>query len=283
MANKLVTTERLSRFLYQIRQLFVTSVSYDSSSKKITYSKNGASTDVVTLAGVATSGSYNDLSSKPTIPTLKNVFGKVKVSTTTIEADTTQDTLEFVAGSNVTLTPDATNDKITIDATDTTYSDATTSAHGLMTASDKTKLNGIASGAEVNVQSDWNQTTTTADDYIKNKPTGILTSSDKGVASGVCPLDSSGKVSSSYLPSFVDDVIEAYPRSGQTELSSTWLSASSGGSALTPETGKIYILMADSTNYSTNGQFRWSGSTYVEIIGGGYTLATDTDIDALFT
>lgn len=35
----------------------------------------------------------------------------------------------------------------------------------------KNKLDGIASGAEVNVQSDWSQTTTTADDYIKNKPT----------------------------------------------------------------------------------------------------------------
>lgn len=33
-----------------------------------------------------------------------------------------------------------------------------------------TKLNGIAEGAEVNVQADWNQTDTTADDYIKNKP-----------------------------------------------------------------------------------------------------------------
>lgn len=39
------------------------------------------------------------------------------------------------------------------------------------TTTEKNKLNGIASGAEVNVQSDWNQTTTTADDYIKNKPT----------------------------------------------------------------------------------------------------------------
>lgn len=37
----------------------------------------------------------------------------------------------------------------------------------------KNKLNGIAAGAEVNVQSDWNQTTTTADDYIKNKPTKV--------------------------------------------------------------------------------------------------------------
>lgn len=51
------------------------------------------------------------------------------------------------------------------------YSEATTSVSGLMSASDKTKLNGIASGAEVNVQSDWNQTDTDADDYIKNKPT----------------------------------------------------------------------------------------------------------------
>jgi hypothetical protein len=40
-----------------------------------------------------------------------------------------------------------------------------------MSATDKSKLNGIASGAEVNVQSDWNQADSTADDYIKNKPT----------------------------------------------------------------------------------------------------------------
>ena len=34
----------------------------------------------------------------------------------------------------------------------------------------KSKLDGIATGAEVNVQSDWNETTTTSDAYIKNKP-----------------------------------------------------------------------------------------------------------------
>lgn len=34
----------------------------------------------------------------------------------------------------------------------------------------KTKLEGIETGAEANVQSDWNQTTVSADDYIKNKP-----------------------------------------------------------------------------------------------------------------
>lgn len=44
------------------------------------------------------------------------------------------------------------------------------SSKKMMTAAERTKLSGIASGAEVNVQSDWNQTTTTADDFIKNKP-----------------------------------------------------------------------------------------------------------------
>lgn len=48
--------------------------------------------------------------------------------------------------------------------------DDTNHTHKFVTAAQVTKLNGIAAGAEVNVQSDWDQTTTTADDYIKNKP-----------------------------------------------------------------------------------------------------------------
>ena len=48
---------------------------------------------------------------------------------------------------------------------------ATQSAAGLLSATDKTKLDGIATGAEANVQSDWNQTDNSADDFIKNKPT----------------------------------------------------------------------------------------------------------------
>ena len=55
----------------------------------------------------------------------------------------------------------------------TTYGVATTSANGLMSSTDKSKLNGIATGAEVNVQSDWNVTDTTQDAYILNKPTPI--------------------------------------------------------------------------------------------------------------
>lgn len=43
----------------------------------------------------------------------QNAFSNIKVGTTTVSADTATDTFEL-AGSNVTITPDATNDKITI-------------------------------------------------------------------------------------------------------------------------------------------------------------------------
>lgn len=77
----------------------------------------------------------------------------------------------------------------------TTPSIATTTAAGLMSADDKSKLNNIASGAEVNVQSDWNETGTNSDAYIKNKPgvasgsaNGLMSSNDKSkldnIASG---------------------------------------------------------------------------------------------------
>ena len=85
--------------------------------------------------------------------------------------------------------------------------------------------------------------------------------SQKGVANGVATLDGEAKVPSSQLPSYVDDVIEAYIRDGATALSSTWLSLTDGGAALTPEKGKIYLIMT--TGDYQNKQYRWGGSVYV--------------------
>lgn len=56
-----------------------------------------------------------------------------------------------------------------------------------------TKLNGIETGAEVNVQADWSTTDTTADSYIKNKPTipatwGTAAEKNAGSAAGNVPL-----------------------------------------------------------------------------------------------
>lgn len=71
-----------------------------------------------------------------------------------------------------------------------------------------------------------------------------IPSTEKGAANGVATLDSAGKVPSTQLPSYVDDVIEA---------------ANFASLPATGETGKIYVTIDDRKTY------RWSGTVYVEI------------------
>lgn len=78
-----------------------------------------SSDDKTKLNGIAAGAEVN-----------QNAFSNVKVGSTTVSADTKTDTVEFVAGSNVTITPDSTNDKITIAATDTTYSSKAAASGG---------------------------------------------------------------------------------------------------------------------------------------------------------
>lgn len=136
------------------------------------------------------------------------------------------------------------------------------------TDAEKTKLAGIVAGAEVNVQSDWNQGDDAADDYIKNKPPnlvqdasyvhtdnnftnaekakadGAIQSTEKGTANGVAELDANGKVPTSQLPAYVDDVLSYNSLSDFPE---------------TGEDGKIYIAK------DTNLSYRWGSSEYVVI------------------
>ena len=193
-----------------------------------------------TLAAVATSGAYSDLTGIPslvtsvgatapitstggTTPTIAinaattsaagsmsaadktkldgiaagaqvnaNAFGTIVVAgSSNVVADNPSGTLTLVAGANITLTANAGTDAVTIAATGSTgvasvtgtapivssggtnpaisITAATTSAAGSMSSADKTKLDGIAAGAEVNVQSDWNAAS--GDALILNKPT----------------------------------------------------------------------------------------------------------------
>ena len=85
---------------------------------------------------------------------------------------------------------------------------------------------------------------------------GALSASLKGAANGVAELGADGRVPTTQLPSYVDDVLEyanfaAFPATG--------------------ETGKIYI------NLDQNKTWRWSGSGYAEISASlalGETSAT---------
>ncbi len=74
-----------------------------------------------------------------------------------------------------------------------------------------------------------------------------IINAQKGANNGIASLDGGGKVPSSQLPSYVDDVLEfatlsAFPTPG--------------------ETGKIYVAL------DTNLIYRWSGSAYIKIADG---------------
>lgn len=73
---------------------------------------------------------------------------------------------------------------------------------------------------------------------------GKMNANLKGAANGVAELDANGKVPSSQLPSYVDDVLEYDSLSNFPS---------------TGETGKIYVAK------DTNKTYRWSGTAYVEI------------------
>lgn len=84
----------------------------------------------------------------------------------------------------------------------------------------------------------------TTDDTLNKLHNNKLSVTLKGANNGLAELDGTGKVPSSQLPSYVDDVIEY---------------ASLIAFPITGETGKIYVAL------DTNLTYRWSGTQYVEI------------------
>jgi len=85
---------------------------------------------------------------------------------------------------------------------------------------------------------------TQADAAAARATIGTLAASEKGSANGIAPLGSDSKIASTYLPSYVDDVIEV---------------ANYAALPGTGEAGKIYVTL------DTNLTYRWSGSAYVKI------------------
>ena len=111
-----------------------------------TYDGSAAKTVNITPSSIGAAASSHTHSSYAN----QNAFSNVKVGSTTVAADTTTDTLELVAGSNVTITPDATNDKITIAATNTVYTHPTYTARtGKPTANQTPAFGGTATVSQI--------------------------------------------------------------------------------------------------------------------------------------
>jgi len=129
--------------------------------------------------------------------------------------------------------------------------DKTTTINGHALDGNVTITKGDVGLGNVDNTSDLDKPISTATQAALDKK---VDKSSVGQANGVASLDGSGKVPSSQLPSYVDDVLEYdtlndFPATG--------------------ETGKIYI--AKDTNYS----YRWSGSTYIYIANPDTPITND--------
>lgn len=129
------------------------------------------------------------------------------------------------------------------------------------TTTEKNKLAGIASGAEVNVQSNWTQTTTTADDFIKNKPT-LGDAAAKGVVTSISS-DSANLPTVTAVKNYVATVVSgaaAFQGTAPTSFAPTnykagfyWVIATAGTYAgKVCEAGDMIFAIADGTTYSAS-------------------------------
>lgn len=200
MAKKYLDDNGLLYFWQKIRNTFVSNITYDSSTHKIQKVKktgtNGAeeSTDIVTLATVATSGSYNDLSNKPTIP------AAVPKTTTTPKMDGTAaigSETKYAAGDHVhpTDTSRAPNNHA---STATTYGSGTSSNYGHVKLSDATDgTAAAASGGTAATPKAVSDALAAAKSYADGLDTGVSDVTVDGtsvVTDGVAAVDLSGKV-----------------------------------------------------------------------------------------
>ncbi len=113
--------------------------------------------------------------------------------------------------------------------------------------------------------------------YPRTSIDNLVDTAGSTVSVSVPVLDANGKIDSSYLPSYVDDIVDLKAiastapsscakgdmyynsASGNLKIYTATAANTWGTTGVTPETGKIYVNTADSKIY------RWSGSAMVEI------------------
>lgn len=170
------------------------------------------------------------------VPTSRTVNGKALSSNITLSAS---DVGALPSTTSIpSKTSDLTNDSDFVEDASYVHTDNN------FTTTLKSKLNGIAEGAEVNVQANWTQTTTTADDYIKNKPTIPTTTSQL--------TNNSGFITSAALPTKVSDLdndsgfITSYTETDPTVPA--WAKASTKPAYTASEVGAVSLTNGYATD-----------------------------------
>jgi len=99
-------------------------------------------------------------------------------------------------------------------------------------------------GYKMGVSGNWSPAVSNVAGALDQLAANKISTSQIGIANGVAPLNASTKIDSTYLPAYVDDVLEF---------------ANLAAFPVTGSTGIIYVAL------DTNLCYRWSGSTYIEI------------------
>ena len=102
-------------------------------------------------------------------------------------------------------------------------------------------------GYKMGVSGNWSPAVSNVAGALDQLAANKISSSQKGAANGVAPLNGSSKIDATYLPAYVDDVLEF---------------ANLAAFPVTGSTGILYLAL------DTNKIYRWSGSTYVEVSQG---------------
>lgn len=190
------------------------------------------------FATVATSGSYNDLSNKPTIPTVPDSLKNPNALTISLNG-TSQGAYDGSAVKNINITASSVG--------------AAASSH----THTKAQITDFPTSMPASDVYSWAKQS--------SKPSYTISE-----VSGNLPASRiSGVIDAANLPSYVDDVIEGYLNGGKFYTTKSSSGAYSG--EIKAEAGKIYV------DLSNNKTYRWSGSTYVvisETIALGTTHAT---------
>ena len=126
------------------------------------------------------------------------------------------------------------------------------------------KLNGIAAGAEVNVQSDWSVTSTSSDAYIKNKPTKVPDFTNDSGFQNATQVQNAIDAALADITGIEFQIVQTLPSTGEKGVIYLVPNSGSGNNSYDE-----YIWI---TNGSTS-KFEKIGTTDVDL--SGYVLRSD--------
>lgn len=160
--------------------------------------------DKTKLNGVATGAEVN-----------QNAFSKVTVGSTTINAGSKTDTFTLVAGSNVTLTPDSTNKKVTIAAANGSTVVAATSSDGVAYTATVDGVTSLYNGLTITILPSMQSTSRT--------PT--LNVNGLGAKRMVMPINGANTSGTTQPPVVYNDETTEDELNSKIAVASKWLSA----------------------------------------------------------